>query len=154
MGFQKTWIVLPAIIATLLWASLASAGDFDWTRDFNIRAETDPSGFRARLAARFKIGDAEIDAVLGNMESPADAYVVLRLGEISSRSPKHVVERYRSEKGMGWGALAKSLGIKPGSREFHALKRGDDFYGGNGKDGMPKGKDRKPKNNGGREKGK
>lgn len=153
MGFQKTWIVLPAVLATLLWAPLASAGDFDWTRDFNVRAEADPSGFRARLAARFKIGDAEIDAVIGNTESPADAYVVLRLGEMSSRSSKYVMERHRSEKGEGWGALAKSLGIKPGSREFHALKRGDDLYGGNGKDRIPRARSESP-NNSGRGKGK
>jgi len=37
-------------------------------------------------------------------------------------------QKYKSDKGQGWGALAKSLGIKPGSREFHALKRGHDLY--------------------------
>jgi len=29
--------------------------------------------------------------------------------------------------------LAKSLGIKPGSREFHALKQGSDLYSYEGK---------------------
>ena len=38
-------------------------------------------------------------------------------------------KRYKSDKGKGWGVLAKSLGIKPGSQEFHALKSGDDLYG-------------------------
>jgi len=28
--------------------------------DLNIRAQADPSGFKASLAARFKIGDAQI----------------------------------------------------------------------------------------------
>jgi len=36
-------------------AVVAAADDFEWIRDLNIRAEADPSGFRARLAARFKI---------------------------------------------------------------------------------------------------
>jgi hypothetical protein len=31
-----------------------------------------------------------------------------------------------------WGVLAKSLGIKPGSKEFHALKRGQDLYDSSG----------------------
>jgi len=35
---------------------------------------------------------------------------------------------YRSGKAKGWGALAKSLGIKPGSKEFHALKNGHDLH--------------------------
>jgi hypothetical protein len=64
--------------------------------------------------------------------------MVFRLGEISAKPTDYVVERFRSEKHKGWGALAKSLGIKPGSKEFHALKRGDDLY----RDGKGKGKNK------------
>jgi hypothetical protein len=112
-------------------SAVVVAGDFDWTRDFNIRAEADPSGFRARIAARFIIGDTQINAVLSSVERPADAYIVLRLGEMSAKPTNYVIEKYRSGKGKGWGALAKSLGIKPGSKEFHALKRGNDIYDDN-----------------------
>jgi hypothetical protein len=115
-------------MALLLVSSTAVAGDFDWIRDFNIQAEADPSGFRARLATRFNIGDAQIKIVLNNVEKPADAYMVLRLGEMSKQPTENVIEKYKSDKGKGWGALAKSIGIKPGSKEFHALKRGHDFY--------------------------
>jgi len=52
-------------------------------KDFNIRAEADPTGFRAQLATRFKIGDTEIVGVLSVCNKPADAYIALRLGEIS-----------------------------------------------------------------------
>ena len=112
----------------LLVSSAAVAGDFGWIRDFNIKAEADPSGFRASLAARFKIGNAQIEIVLNNVEKPSDAYLVLRLGEMSKQPIENVIEKYKSGKGKGWGALAKSLGIKPGSKEFHALKRGHDLY--------------------------
>ena len=47
---------------------------------------------------------------------------------MSSRSTDYVLSKYRVKKSKGWGALAKSLGIKPGSREFHALKQGSDLY--------------------------
>lgn len=114
----------------LLVTSAAVAGDFGWIRDFNIKAEADPSGFRASLAARFKIGNAQIEIVLNNVEKPADAYMVLRLGEMSNQPTEKVIEKYKSGKGKGWGALAKSLGIKPGSKEFHALKRNHDLYNG------------------------
>jgi len=120
-------------------ATVAAAGDFDWIQDFNIRAEADPSGFRARLAARFNIGGTQITAVLSNVERPADAYMVLRLGEMSARPTDYVIEKYKTGKGKGWGALAQSLGIKPGSKEFHDLKRGSDFYNDNDK-GKGKGK--------------
>lgn len=126
MKLQKVLFVLSMLI--LLVPSAAVAGDFDWMPDFNVRAEADLSGFRARLAARFKIGDIQINTVLSNVERPADAYMVLRLGEMSNRPPDYVIEKYKSGKGKGWGALAKTLGIKPGSKEFHALKQGSDLY--------------------------
>lgn len=116
------------LMALLLVSSIAEAGDFDWVPDFNLKAEADPSGFRARLRTRFRIGNAEVEAVLSNVEKPADAYMVFRLGEMSGQSTDDVVEKYKAGKGRGWGAVAKSLGIKPGSSEFHALKRGDDLY--------------------------
>jgi hypothetical protein len=122
-------------MALLLFSSAVVAGDFDWIRNFNIQAEADPSGFRARLATRFKIGDAQIKVVLQNVENPADAYMVLRLGEISNQPTDRVIEDYKYDRGKGWGVLAKSLGIKPGSKEFHALKRSQDLY-----DETPKGK--------------
>ena len=122
-------------MALLLFTSAVVAGDFDWVRNLNIQAEADPSGFRARLATRFKIGDAQIKVVLQNVENPADAYMVLRLGEMSNQPTDRVIEEYKYDRGKGWGVLAKSLGIKPGSKEFHALKRSQDLY-----DETPKGK--------------
>jgi len=116
------------LMLIFLISPIVSAGDFDWIKDFNIRAEADPAGFRARLGARFKIGNVEIDAVLSNVEKPADAYMVCRLGEMSRRPTTSVIEKYKASKGKGWGVVAKSLGIKPGSKEFHALKGGHDLY--------------------------
>jgi hypothetical protein len=125
---KKCNVLLVASIGFLLVSSVAVAGDFDWTKDFNIKAEADPSGFRARLAARFKIGNAEVKIVISDVEKPADVYMVLRLGEMSNQPTEKVIEKYKSGKGKGWGALARSLGIKPGSKEFHELKRNHDLY--------------------------
>lgn len=111
----------------LVVTSAAMASDFDWTKNLSIQAQANPSGFRARLATRFKIGDVQVDAVLSNVDDPADAYLMLRLGEMSGIPVDQVIEKYRHSKGKGWGTLAKNLGIKPGSEEFHALKRGHDL---------------------------
>jgi hypothetical protein len=124
-------ILFISLWALLAVTSFAMANDFGWTEDLNIQAQADPSGFRARLATRFNLGDVEVRAVLGNIGNPADAYIILRLGEMSGRPTSYVVDRYRQDKGKGWGALAKSLGIKPGSEEFHALKSGQDLYPNN-----------------------
>jgi hypothetical protein len=125
---MKRFAMIIVIMAMLIAVSTtASAGDFDWFRDFNLQAQVDPGGLRARLATRFQVGDAQIGAVLGNVTDPADAYMVFRLGEMSHYPPEKVMDIYKANKGKGWGVIAKDLGIKPGSSEFHALKRGHDL---------------------------
>lgn len=121
-------LLLAVLIVMFTVCPNALAGDFDWLRDFDIKAEADPDGFRARLKARFKIGDAEIETVISNMDKPSDVYVVPRLGEMSHKPTDVVLEKTKLNKGKGWGVIAKSLGIKPGSSEFHALKRSQDLY--------------------------
>ncbi len=137
MKAKNISLSLLVVLAIVLSAAIVAAGDFDWTKDFNIRAETGPDGFKAQLSTRFKIGNAQVEVVLGSVDSPADAYLVFRLGEMSSKSVDYVLNKYKTEKNKGWGVLAKSLGIKPGSKEFKALKAGSDIYG---KIDMSKGK--------------
>jgi len=148
MKIQKILLIVSVVFLLVSSAAIAAAGDFDWLKDLNIRAQADPSGFRAQLSTRFKIGDTQVGVVLGNVDRPADAYMVLRLGEMSSKPTDYVIKRYKAGKGKGWGALAQSLGIKPGSQEFHALKRGGDLY--NDKD---KGKGKSNGNNKGKSHG-
>ena len=133
----------------LVGAAALASGDFGWMRDVNMRADANPMDFRARMEARFQVGYLEIDAVLAHVPNPADAYMLFRLGEIAGQPIGQVVERYEAHKGQGWGVLAKSLGIKPGSKEFHALKEQQDLYGGKGgtnskNKGQGKGKKPKP----------
>jgi hypothetical protein len=123
--------LLISLLAIFVVSTSAMASDFGWTGDFNIQAQADPSGFRTSLATRFNLGDVQVRAVLSNFENPADAYIMLRLGEMSGRPTDYIIDKYSSNKGKGWGALAKSLGIKPGSQEFHALKSGHDLNGSN-----------------------
>ena len=121
------------LVSTVLQFALAPAvmaGDYGWLKDMNVKAEADPSGFRARLATRFKINDIEVEAVLSNVNKPADAYMVLRMGEMSGHPTDFALNKYKANQRKGWGAIAKSMGIKPGSSEFHALKQGQDLYSG------------------------
>jgi len=143
MKAHRITVSLVIMLILVLSASNAAAGDFAWTRDFNIRAEADRDGFRAQLSTRFNIGKAQVNVVLGNVDSPADAYMVLRLGEMAAKPIGDVLNIYRSEKEKGWGVMAKSLGIKPGSKEFHALKQGSDMYHNAGKIKDKKGNKRK-----------
>jgi len=112
------------------FALTAGAGDFDWLDNLDVKAQADSSGYRIRLASRFHVGDTQVSAVIGAVDKPSDAYMIFRLGELAHRPVTQVMEVYRTNRRQGWGAMAKRLGIKPGSREFHALKRGLDPDGG------------------------
>ena len=135
-----------AILAVLFFSlslnfSVAAAGEFSWLKNLNIEAVADPSGFRARLATRFRIGEKKVKAIIDDVSKPSDAYMVLRLGELSHRHVDDVMTGYRTHRKKGWGAIAKRLGIKPGSRDFHALKRGHDLgYSSDNSKGKSSGK--------------
>ena len=123
-------------IALLAVSSTAIASDFGWTRDFNIQAKADPPGFRTRIATRFNLSDLQVIALRNIFASPADAYIMLRFGEmqgdlnkVSKEQGIEAVKKYRSNKDKGWDTLAKSLGLEPGSKEFLALKRDHDLQG-------------------------
>jgi len=42
--------VFLGVLFIMLAASASAAKDFDWLRDLNIKAQADPSGFKASLA--------------------------------------------------------------------------------------------------------
>jgi len=67
---------------------------------------------------------------------------------MSGRSIGYVTDKYKKHKGNSWGALAKELGIKPGSEEFHALKGGHDLRSGTKHGQVPSSGKGKNKNKG------
>lgn len=142
------WFKKASIIATILFLSysLAYAADFNWAAALNVQSRDNPLRYASDLDARFRMGEAKVQGILKMVKEPADAYMVLRFAEMSSRSPEYVLERYNTHKSQGWGSLAKSLGIKPGSAEFKALKNGHDLYSYNDRDKHAK------KNNGNKHK--
>lgn len=56
--------------------------------------------------------------------APGDVYFACALASIIGRPCRYVVDIWERDHGRGWGEIAKDLGIKPGSPEFHRLKRG------------------------------
>jgi hypothetical protein len=101
----------------------AQAGELDdFVDNLSVEARADSSGFRYRLRSQFNVGDATVDMVIGNVDDLAHAYMIFRLGQITGYSTQSVLDVYKANRGKGWGVIAKELGIKPGSSEFHALK--------------------------------
>lgn len=122
--------LLSVLLVSLLCAGPALANGLnDFLDHVNIQAQTDLNHFTAQVSAQFGVPEAQVRVVLGQVSSPADAFMVFQLGQMSNRPPNEVVQVYQDNRGRGWGVIAQRLGIRPGSREFHALKRGDLRFG-------------------------
>jgi hypothetical protein len=66
-----------------------------------------------------------VEELLGRRRwTPGDVYFACTIASIIGRPCRYVAETWERDRGQGWGVVAKRLGIKPGSPEFHRLKRG------------------------------
>jgi len=116
------------------------ASDLDsFIGSLNVQAQADLGGFKVKLSSQFGVPVPQVESVIARVRTPADAYMVLKVGEVARQPQETVLKEYSANKGKGWGVIAKNLGIKPGSKEFHELKRGFDS-GESGKGGKGKGK--------------
>lgn len=134
-------IVLAVVLCALsLMPAMAGDGLDLFLSDLNIRARTDMNDFSATVSAQFGVPETQVRVVLGTVSEPADAFMVFQLGLMSRHPYERVLQVYQGQKRKGWGVIAQELGIKPGSPEFHALKRGDFHYGAGPSDKAERGK--------------
>jgi len=122
---MKKFFIAAFVFGVLCATAFAGGGLDVFLGDLNAQARLDLPGFSARIGAQFGVPVPQVQAVLGAVAAPADAFLVFQLGHWSHRPPEEVLGVYKANRGRGWGVIAKSLGIKPGSSEFHALKRGN-----------------------------
>lgn len=103
----------------------------------NTEAKRDLTKFKDEVSKEYSLSKEKIQALLDKKMEPAEIILSGRIAKISKRPVDDVVKSYEKNKGKGWGVVAKEMGIKPGSAEFHALK-------GKPKKGMPADKGNKP----------
>ncbi|QWV95769.1 hypothetical protein KP004_17235 [Geomonas oryzisoli] len=117
----------------ILIPTAAFAGGLEvFLSNVNVQARADLPGFSLGLSTQFGVPVTQVQMVVRSVAEPADAFMILQLGQMSHRPPESVLAVYQPNRKKGWGAIAKELGIKPGSREFHALKNGDLHFAGGG----------------------
>lgn len=120
-----------SLALTLLSPLAALASGLDgFLANVNVQARADLPGFSASLSTQFGVPVPQVQAVIRAVPQPADAFMILQLGQMSGRQPDRVLAVYQPNRQKGWGAIAKELGIKPGSAEFHALKSGNLHFTG------------------------
>jgi hypothetical protein len=113
------------LASVLIVPSAATAGGLEsFLADVDLRARADLGSFKADLSLTFGISEGKVNGMLEVMSKPSDVYMCLRVGEVTREPIDRVIAEYKRHRGQGWGVIAKNLGIKPGSDEFHALKSG------------------------------
>ncbi len=124
-------IIVVLILLVLFGSPAVARGELQSFLDnLNVQARADMHGFSVKLSTQFGVPLPQIQAVIRSVGAPADAFMCFELGQMSHNPYEHVVQVYQTRKGKGWGVIARNLGIKPGSPEFHALKRGDFVFDG------------------------
>ena len=64
------------------------------------------------------------DLLVSRRWAPGDVYYACAIAQVINRPCRYVADEWQANRGQGWGVVAKRLGIKPGSAEFHRLKNG------------------------------
>lgn len=130
----------------LSYAQLSfKTGDASLEAELNLlndEAKKDLSSFKEQIVADFGISKQNVQDLLDKALEPAEIILSGRIADITGKSMTDVVSSYEKNKDKGWGQVAKDMGIKPGSPEFHALK-GKSNKGkgkGNGTPGKSNGK--------------
>lgn len=118
-------IVLIVAVAFLFVAAQVSAdSEFDsFITSMDVQAEANMADFQVRLGAYFGASTSQVETIIRSVDRPGDAYMCFRVAGIAKKPVDFVLKEYKANKGRGWGVIAKNLGIKPGSTEFHELKK-------------------------------
>ncbi len=88
----------------------------------NTDANKDLPAFKLDLSTRFNVPLPKVEACFRVGMAPSDAFMALQVANLTRKPVEDVITIYKRDKSKGWGAMAKEMGIKPGSPEFHALK--------------------------------
>ena len=146
---RKAVILLLTLLFTIISNAqvLFNTGSAEMDADLgkiNADANLDFGAFKTNLTLSYDISEKKIDYLNISVKmEPAEIYFALELSKISGQSIDQVVEIYKVDKDKGWGFIAKELGIKPGSSEFHNLKENTKNKSTKGKSKNNKGKQKK-----------
>ncbi len=126
---MKKGFILFAFIFTGLFVFCQNfnTGDSGFDSDLNavnIKAKADFGNFKIELSNKNKIAKpTKIDYMRNDLKmEPAEIFLAFEIARIKGISIDIVIGSWKKYKHKGWGHIAKEMGIKPGSAEFHAMK--------------------------------
>ena len=134
-------LLQPLALAAVLAASIGSAGAQTFSLNWNPRSGDvwvdtwlgDMNRYGTQYRDPFidemvryhgAPRDLVTDLLVNRRWAPGDVYYACTIAQIIGRPCRYVVDDWAVNHGQGWGVVAKRMGIKPGSAEFHRLKNG------------------------------
>jgi hypothetical protein len=125
---KMIFVLLVSFTGTLAQAQLlsfkASTGDKEMDgilTNIDVQARADINLFKSDITSTFNIVQSKVEQAIKFL-SPGDLFMAAQLSITLNKPFETVVETYKTNKSKGWGVIAKEMGIKPGSPEFHAMK--------------------------------
>ncbi len=111
-------------ILLLLPASGFCGGDLDvFISNLNAEARVDLGAFKARVATTFGVPMVQVEAVIGDVRTPGDAYMVFRAGRWPVAPTASCSKSTGPTRGRVGGDREEPR-HQARSAEFHALKKG------------------------------
>lgn len=115
-------LLLLLLVITTITASAHKNGFKSYRTHADRYGSDNPALFGQMLARQYNLNESDIGDLHHKFDRNwGDLALGLEMGYLSKKPMNTVFGMY--EKNRGWGNIAKDLGIKPGSEEFHQMKR-------------------------------
>ena len=129
MRTKKTTIILLAalvfIFASAQGAFAQAGGEEDFGDEIEIvndAAEENPEALLLKLSVEFNVDLVLLQDLSAQGYAPGEIWLALEISSSSEISLQDALVLTDGSEGHGWGVLAQTLDVAPGSDAFHALK--------------------------------
>jgi uncharacterized membrane protein YgcG len=122
---KKTIFLAVMLVSSIAFGQDYKSGDVELDASLkivNTDGNKDLTAFKLNLSQTFGVTLPKVEACFKVGMTAGDAFMAFQISNLTRKPIEDVITVYKTNKSKGWGAMAKELGIKPGSAEFHALK--------------------------------
>lgn len=114
-------LLLFLLIITSFTASAQKNGFRSYRTHADRYGTENPALFGQMLARHYNLNESAIGDLHQKFNRNwGDLALGLEMGNLSKKQMNTVLSTYKNNR--GWGNIARDLGIKPGSKEFHRMK--------------------------------
>jgi hypothetical protein len=89
---KKLSSVMLCMILILGFSAIAHTSLNDFISTVNIQAKEDMDRFTVKLSAQFGVPVSQVQGIIRQVSMPADAFMVLQLGQMSNKQPDIVLQ--------------------------------------------------------------